>query len=142
MTYVPQPQLGRTTTISWTATGGSLVAFLSLVSVTPPGNSVGEAETTLLASLFKPFLPTIPEAEGSFKVQHWDGNAGCVAMQAAVATAPVPTGVFLITFPSGGTISCPGFPKGYAIGETTNEEIITADIAFRQTGVATYTPPA
>lgn len=144
MSYTPQPQLGRGTTLSWTAStsGATLVAFLSLQSVTPPGLAVGEVETTLMSSTFMPYLPTIPQGEGTFKVQHWDKDPGCVAMQTAVAVAPVPTGTFLITFPSGATISIPGFPKGYAIQEVTNPELITAEIPYRQTGQWTYTEPS
>jgi hypothetical protein len=142
MTYIPQTQVGRGTTLSWTPTGGSLTAFLSLVSVTPPAGAVGEVENLLLASLFGPYLPTIPEGEGSFKVQHWDGDVGCVAMQAACRVAPVPLGVFLITLPSGATISIPGFPKKYAVGEVQNKEIVMADVDYRQTAPMTYTPPA
>lgn len=139
--YTPQPQVGRGTTITWTPGGGSAVSFLSLVSVTPMAPTVGEVEATLLSSTFKPYLPTIPEGEGSFKVQHWDGDAGCEALMSATRQAPVPTGVFLITFPSAATLSFPGFPKKYAIAETANEELITADVDFRATGPATYTPP-
>jgi hypothetical protein len=141
MTYVPQPQLGRGTTLSFTPTGGTLTAFLSLISVTPPAGTVGEVENLLISSLFVPYLPTIPEGEGSFKVQHWDKDVGCMAIQTACSTAPVPLGVFLITLPSGATISFPGFPKKYAIGEIQNKEIVPADIDFRQTGPATYTEP-
>lgn len=138
--YTPQTQVGRGTTIGWTPTGGSATAFLSMVNVTPPGASVGETENVLMSSTFKPFVPTIPEGEGSFKVQHWDNDPGCVAMQTACAVAPVPMGVFLITLPSGATLSFPGFPKGYKVDEISNEEIITAEVDYRRTGVGTYTP--
>lgn len=141
MVYDPQSQLGRGATISWTPTAGTLTAFASLLSITPPATSVGEVENLLLSSTFKGYLPTVPEGEGSFKVQHWDGDPGCVAMQAACHATPTPLGVFLITFPSGATLSVPGFPKKYAIGETSNEGIIEADVEYRQTAVATYTPP-
>lgn len=139
MTYVPGPQLGRGATLSWTPTGGALTAFLPLVSVTPPAATVGEVENLLLGSLFKPYLPTVPEAEGSFKVQHWDGDPGCAAMAAACATAPVPLGTFLITLASGGMISFAGFPKKYAISEIANEEILTADVDYRQNSAWIYT---
>lgn len=144
MTYIPQTELARGTTLSWTpnGTGAPLVAFLSLVTATPAGNQVGEVENVLLTSIFKPYLPTLPEAEGTFTIQHWDGDAGCVAMQAAVRVAPVPLGTFLITLPSGATLSVPGFPKGYSIQELGNEEIITAEIPYRATGPTTYTAPA
>lgn len=138
--YVPQTQLGRGITLSWTPTGGSSTPFLSLVSVTPPANTVGEVEATLLVSLFKPYLPTVPEGEGSFKVQHWDNDPACVAMLNATRIAPVPVGTFLITLPSGATISVPGFPKKYAIDEASNEEVVMANIDYRATGPFTYTP--
>lgn len=142
MTYIPQPQIGRGTTLSYTPSGGTLKAFLSLVSVTPPATTVGEVENVLLSSLFKPYLPTIPEAEWSFKVEHWDGDPGCVALYSATQTAPVVSGTFTITLPSGATIAIPGFPKAYKIGEITNEGIIMADVDVRQNAAWTYTPPA
>lgn len=142
MAYTPRSQLGRGITIGFTPVGGSAEAFLSLVSIKPPGTTVGEVENVLASSTFEAYLPTLPAGEGSFKVQHWDGDPGCVAMQAAVQSAPVPTGTFLITMPvSGSTISFVGFPKGYEIDETDNKEIITATISYRQNGPTTVTPP-
>jgi hypothetical protein len=142
MVYTPKNQVGQGTTLSWTPTGGTLKPFVSLVSVTPPAATVGEVESNIISAVFKPYLPTIPEAEGSFKIEHWDGDPACVAMQSACMSAPTPSGVFLITLPSGATLSIPGFPKKYAINETQREEIITADVDFRQIAPATYTPPA
>ena len=144
MTYTPQPQVGRGTTITFTPSSGTgsgtAENFLSLVSISPPGSDVGEVETTLMSSTFEPYTPTIPSAEGEIKVQHWDNDPGCIGIQTACAQAPVPSGTFLITMPSGATLSFPGFPKGYQIDEIQNKEVITATIPFRRTGVGTYTP--
>lgn len=139
--YVPQQQFGRGTTLTFTpvGVGSTALTFPSLEAVTPPGVAVGEAETTLLTNNFKPYAPILPEGEGTFTVQHWDNDPGCVGMQVAVRVAPVPFGVFLITLPSLATISFTGFPKGYAIGEVTNEETITAEIPYRCTTPPVYT---
>jgi hypothetical protein len=142
MSYTPQPQVGRGASLTFTPSpsGSTATSFLSLVSLTPPASTVGEVETTLLASNFEDYVPTIPAAEGSFKVQHWDGDPGCLAMQSACSQAPVPTGVFLITLPSSATLSFPGYPKKYAIDELSNKDVIMAEIDYRKTGVGTYTP--
>lgn len=141
---MPSNQLGRGTTIAWLSDseGASSIAFATLVTVTPASNEVGETETTLLASVFKPYAPTIPEGEGSFKIYHLDSDPGCQAMIAACESAPVPTGKFTITFPSGATLAIPGFPKKYAIDEVENESPITAELDYRQTAPWTYTQPS
>ena len=63
------------------------------------------------------------------------------AMFNATQQAPVPVGTFKITLPSGKTISFTGFPKKYAISETQNKEIITADIDYRQNGPSAVVQP-
>lgn len=142
MTYIPGSQLGRgaTLTITPLTTGATAIATLSLVSITPPAPTVGEVENTLLSTTFKPYLATLPEGEGSFKLQHWDGDPGCVALQTAVAVAPIPSFNFLLTLMSGATLAWTGYPKKYAIDEIENEGIVMAEVDYRQNTVAIYTP--
>jgi hypothetical protein len=142
-TYTPVAQLGRGAKITFLITGasGTPTAFLSLVSVKIPPSVVGEVENQLLVSTITPYLPTLPDAEGSFKVQHWDLDPGCLAMQQAVAQAPVPTGTFVITLLNTATFTFTGFPKKYEIDEITNPEIVTAEIDVRRNSTISYMAP-
>ena len=134
------PQLGRGTTLAYSLTLGAGATFTPiglLVSVDGPNTTVGEVETTVLASVIKPYLPTLPETEGTFNIQHNSANAGVIALRQMVKVAPVPIVQFQVTYPDNATDTFTGFAKGYSISGVENETVISAAVPFRATSVVT-----
>ena len=126
-------QTGAGTTLAY-ALKSAPTTFLPIGTIQDldgPAVTVGEVENKKLSSTFKPYAATTPEGTASFTVQHLSYDAAVIALRGAVNTRPVPTFVWKVTYPDGGTDVFDGFPKGYSISGVENETIIVADIEIR-----------
>jgi hypothetical protein len=117
------------------ASGGSSYLPVGTLITLSPSYSVGEVENVILASTFKPYLPTLPEAEMDFTVQHIDGDP---AVKALLVLLFAPAIVFWqITAPDLSTVAFQGFLKSYS-PSYENESIVEADCSLRITTVPVF----
>lgn len=140
---IPAGQIGLGTTLGYAFAADSTYASVGdIIDLDGPSITVGEVEAKKLSSTFKPFLPTIPEGEASFTIQHNSGNAQMQTLRNACKVAPVPFISFKVTYPDGGFDVFPGFLKGYKVAKVSTEELITAELMIRITGPVVSTYPA
>lgn len=108
----------------------SFVNVGTIKSIDGPNITVGEVDATILSSTFKPYLPTLPEGEGTFNIQHMNTDTVCTKLQ-SLTTVPVPTVTAKITWNDGYATTFNFFSKGYSISGVENEDIVMAAIPFR-----------
>jgi Lambda phage tail tube protein, TTP len=137
---------GAGATLSYKIGGASVFTPVGqLVEFEEGGTSVDDIETTLLSSLAKSFIPSIPDSgDISLTVQQVPGDTTVAELRTLVNTPQVvawqimyPDGT---TLPTGSTETFAGYvnsyaPKGFVIGEA-----VTADIGIKITGLITSTP--
>ena len=141
------PNTGRGTTLSFIIGGtGTTPApgtyiFVNLISIDGPNITVGEVDATVLSSVFKPYIPTLPEGECTFTCQFITGDPALKAVRQMLAAAPmVPTVSWVVTYPlergqlTAATDTFPGFIKGFPVTGNENETIPTVAIPIRLTG--------
>jgi len=149
------PASGRGTTLSFvlpatsTTTTATTYILNNITNVDGPNVTIGEVETTVLSSTFKPYVPTLPEGEMTVTAQFITGDPALQAIRQMVASGvSVPTVPWTITYPlePGLTVAAtdtfPGFVKGFPITGHENETVPTVAISIRITGGITSTNPS
>lgn len=137
-TAATNPFVGKGTTLGYSiaATGPFTYTTIAQVTSVSPNITVGEVENITLASLFKSYLPTLPEAECDFTIKHVPGDTGVQEVLSLVGTGAIvhwqvllPDTVSKITFD--------GFVKGYN-PSFENESVVEADCSMRITTMPTF----
>lgn len=138
---IENPQLGRGATLGFSIGLATIATILNVKSVDGPSLSVGEVETTTLASTFKPYLPTLPEGEVTFNINYIGMDPSVQALKSMLAVAPVPLANWLLTYEDAGTDAWKGFVKSFAVTGIENETVVSAAVSIRMTTALTSTYP-
>jgi hypothetical protein len=138
-----EDMLGRGTTLSYRAEAAvdpaAWTALATVISI-EPSITVGEVETTVLASEFEDYMPTIPAGECAITVSHRNADAGCQALAASVDETPV-VQQWKIEYVDGYIETFKGFAKGYSKKGIQNKERVTAELSIRLKTKITRTAP-
>lgn len=132
MTTIPgQTGFGTTLGYSLTLVSPTYTLIGNIKDIDGPDTEVGKVERTTLASTVKPYNATLPENTATFTVYHITSDPAVVALRAAMASAPVPTLAWEVTYPDGGADTFQGFPTSYKVSGIENETMIVADIGIQ-----------
>jgi hypothetical protein len=134
-------QTGRGDLVGYSTTlvSPTYINIACLISVDGPGITVGETESTLLASTFKPYVSTLPEGEASLTLQFDNTDASMIAFRLLMKAAPVPTLAWQVTYQDGAVDTFLGFPKSFKVTGVENETRVTATVDIRLTTAITTT---
>ena len=119
----------------------TVFTFLGTVmSLSAPKISVGEAEATLLTSQIKDYVATLPEAEAGFKLRLDPGDLGVIAIKAMLNNPPVLKQTWQILYPDASSQVFDGFPKSWEPDEYTQENVLMATVGIRCTSTIKENP--
>lgn len=110
-----------------------------VVSVTPPGATLDDIETTDLGNTdgVKSFVPGLVDpGELQFTVRFDPEDTGHQALQDDAYSRA--TRQWKVTFPSGETLTMSGYVKGFEIQEIQPGELIEAQVTIKVTGKPTF----
>lgn len=133
--------IAKGTTVGYKyGTAGSFTPVVDLVEVTPPTYSVGEADTTTLASTARTNIPTIPDnGTCGFKSQYVTDAASIAFLQTQV-TAPA-IGIWQYTYADTSTETFSAWVKELnPTSDDSPEAIQEVEVTLRITGAVTFVP--